>query len=224
MNKNQFKEWNEKMFEKFFTEKQYFHPNPFIRYTENKRVRLTIKFLNPQSKDKILSVGCGEGYLLNKINEGTLWGIDLSEKAIKRAKEKLKNKNITLMVADALEMPFEEKFFDKIECSEVIEHVIDPLRLIKEVIRVSKDEAIIVFTIPNESLIDKVKRFLTSLGLFSFFLKGIPKKQEWHLHKLNYEKFLSLIDNYLLIKEKRAVPFCWFPIRYIIKCKKVIKP
>lgn len=223
MNKSQFTEWNERMFKKYYTEKQYYHPNSLIRYTENKRVNLALKFLELKEDDKILSVGCGEGYLLNKIDKGEVWGIDLSGEAIKRAKEKLKNKkNMNLLVADASEMPFKEKSFDKVECSEVVEHVLDPRKLIKEITRVSGDQAIIVFTIPNEDLINRIKRALSSLHLFSLLLKDIPKKQEWHLHNLNYKNFLSIINRVLSIEKKQAVPFNWFPVRYVIKCKKII--
>ncbi len=222
MGQEEYKEWNEEMFKKYYTEKQYYHPNPIIRYTENKRVGLTIKFLKPEEGDKILSVGCGEGYLLNKLEQGKIWGVDLSEEAIRRARVKnQEQKNIILSVADALKLPFPNAFFNKAECSETIEHVPEPSKLIDEIIRVTTDEAVIVFTYPNEGLINRIKKILIKVGLFGLILKEIPKIQEWHLHFFDFNKFNSLIKNKLIIEKVKSVPFSWFPVRYIVKCKKI---
>lgn len=94
----------------------------------------------------ILDLGCGDGsltYLIAK-KGGIVTGVDNNELGIEFAKENLKNtKNYEklkydFVVASAYELPFPDKSFDIIACCEVIEHVQDPEKLIREAHRVLK--------------------------------------------------------------------------------------
>lgn len=225
MQESEFKEWNEKMFMRYNNERLYHHPNPLIRYTENKRINLALKMLSPSETDRILDVGCGEGYILNRIKKGILFGLDISDTALSSAKEKLKNKsNIYLLKNNVQNTPFKDNSFDKILCTELLEHVISPENVVSEIARVSKKDAIIVITIPNEGLINKVKKLLVSINLFDVFLKDVPREmnREWHLHFFSLDYLKKVISGKLAIVEIQVTPFKSFPLRYIIKCRKLL--
>lgn len=148
-----FEEWNEVHAIKHDLDKFYNHPNPIFRYIENKRIKKLIQLAEIKPSDKVLEVGCGAGHILERIPEGKLYGIDISEIQIKRAKERLGDK-VELKKSAGEVIPYEDKFFDKLLCSEVIEHVLEPVPLLKEMKRVLKDNGLLSLSIPNENLIN----------------------------------------------------------------------
>jgi 2-polyprenyl-3-methyl-5-hydroxy-6-metoxy-1,4-benzoquinol methylase len=88
--------------------------------------------------NKLLDVGCGEGTFMD-LAQGKfdhVFGIDLSLKALKKARSKdfrviknnLNNEGIS----------FQNDTFDTVTCLDVIEHVFDPVRLLFEINRVLK--------------------------------------------------------------------------------------
>lgn len=208
------------MFRTYHNDRLYFHPNPLIRYGERKRISLIINALNPFPDDTILSVGCGEGYLARQITKAKVVGIDLSEEAIRRAKVKNAGSKHVFLTADAHALPFETNTFSKAECSEVLEHLFDPRLALNELLRVTKADAALVFSIPNEPLIEKIKTLTWSLRLEKLLLPEVPRHQEWHLHDLNLAEFRKLVEPVLTITQVSAIPFSWLPARYCIVCKK----
>ena len=170
-----FEKWNEEHATKHDLDKFYNHPNPLFRYIENKRIKKLIELAEIKAADKVLEVGCGAGHILERIPEGKLYGIDISEIQIKRAKERLGDK-AELKKSPGEQIPFEDKFFDKMLCSEVIEHVLDPVPLLKEMKRVLKDDGVLSLSIPNENLINSTKKLLKTFGLTRIIA---PKKSGW---------------------------------------------
>lgn len=82
--------------------------------SEKKFTDTGIQMLNVQSNESVLEIGCGTGYALNKFaDEGAkVTAIDLSEKMLKVARGKIKNKNVGLCQADGFFIPFANQQFD----------------------------------------------------------------------------------------------------------------
>lgn len=101
-----------------------------------------IEFLK-NKKGKILDLGSGAGrHLVKTKNKSTLYLVDFSEKMIKLAKKRAKQKKIKaeFFVADATKLPFEDNFFDSAIAIAVF-HCIpkkDQKKAIKELYRVLK--------------------------------------------------------------------------------------
>lgn len=122
----------------------------------------TIDFdrLQLRSGDRILDVGCGEGRhtigaYLNADVEAI--GVDLSEKDLQTAKERFadfeeKNnsrKSLLFQKADALALPFADNSFDKVICSEVLEHIPDYQGVLAEINRVLKPDGLLAVSVPR---------------------------------------------------------------------------
>lgn len=207
MTSAKFEKWNDKMAFKYNPEKYYSHRNPFVRYLYVKRVRVIMDMLPIEKGDNILDVGCGSGYLLSKIKKGNLTGLDLSENLLSISRKRLKHREIRLIKGDTQNMSmFKENEFNHIICTEVLEHVPNPKKVVAEISRIAKPDAIIILTIPNEKVIDQGKDFLSKTRLFDLFLNEIPVKNEWHLHHFSLSLFKSLIRKKLRIIEIRAIP------------------
>lgn len=108
----------------------------------------TINLSSKTTPQKILDIGCGEGYYLNELHqsfeknlEHHMCGIDISKSAVQlAAKRKMGSK---LAVANAYNLPFFDKTFD------TIFSIFSPMSSI-EVIRVLSDNGKIIIVGPAE--------------------------------------------------------------------------
>ena len=99
---------------------------------------------------KVLDIACGTGYgsaLLSLHNK--VMGVDISEEAIKEAKENFEIPNFKVGNAEKLE--FDNESFDAVVSFETIEHLDKPQEFIKEVRRVLKKDGMFYGSIPKES-------------------------------------------------------------------------
>lgn len=99
-----------------------------------------------QKHPRILDVGCGDGvmiYDLQKMHilEGkcSVVGVDISQKNINVAKKRIKGSQF--YVADASNLPFTDNSFDFVYSWMVIEHLLYPVDMVKEIARVMKKDA-----------------------------------------------------------------------------------
>ncbi len=120
------------------------------RYPNEELVRFIgkKKFSIPKEKRReinILEIGCGQGanlWFLAK--EGfTVYGIDISESAIKKAEEHLigeYNVKANLETADARKLPYENDFFDIVIDVSTIQHIPfqDHIKSYKDIFRILK--------------------------------------------------------------------------------------
>lgn len=218
---NNFEEWNESMVKKYNIEDYYQKSNFLIRFVEQRRLSLIKSMIDAQSDDDILDIGCGAGHVIEKFPSGRITGVDISESMLNLAKKRLKEKKVKLIKGNVEKLPFSGEKFDKIICTEVLEHIVKPQKAIDEIVRVSKENSVIVITIPNERIIIALKKLLKKLGIYKLFIKHVDVMNEWHLHEFDFQLLEKLIENKLRIIEKKAVPFSILPLRYIVKCRKI---
>ncbi len=114
----------------------------------------------PSSFSNVIDIGCGEGYLLCRINnlmnnrkymnkepqKEILFGLDLTEGRVKTTRKNLDS--ALLLRGEILHLPFQDNAFDVVICSELLEHIEDYKKAIDELIRITKNKLII--TVPNE--------------------------------------------------------------------------
>jgi SAM-dependent methyltransferase len=133
--------------------------------------------------DKVLDLGCGNGRYFNYFGQkmAVYFGVDVSENLIKIAKEIYPGANF--QVADALNLPFFDNFFDKIAAIAVLHHMPSEetrIRFLEEARRVLKHGGILFLTVWN---FREFKEFF--LLLKSIVLKILK------LTKLDYGDFLE---------------------------------
>lgn len=122
-----------------------------------RRVGTAIGHMNIRDDDCVLDLGIGTGQsLLFYPRKGRVIGIDLSDGMLREARKKVREhdlQHVTLVQANALELPFPDDCFDHVFISHVISVVSDPVQLVKEAQRVAKPDARIIvlnhFQSPN---------------------------------------------------------------------------
>lgn len=102
---------------------------------------------------RLIDVGCGDGAL-----SGVAWrklraevtGIDPSEAAIRHAREQFSERgmNGNFMVGSAYATGVPDESFDAAVCADVIEHVGEPERLLREIHRILRPGGVLVLTTP----------------------------------------------------------------------------
>ncbi len=97
----------------------------------------------------VLDIGCGDGvvgdFLQKKVGVQVI-GIDISEQAVKKARDK----GIDAKVYNIEQrFPFADNTFDKVFWGDNIEHLFNPKQTIKEIKRVLKKEGKLILSCPN---------------------------------------------------------------------------
>lgn len=98
----------------------------------------------------VLEVGCGEGvvlaYLAPRVPGARFEGLELDEAALGRARARCPD--VALVRGDACALPFGDRSFDLVVCLEVLEHLPDPGRALREARRVSRGGCLL--SVPHE--------------------------------------------------------------------------
>ena len=84
----------------------------------------------------LLDVGCGRGAYRKYLDCERYIGLDINIQ------------NCPSIVASAMVLPFRDNIFDSVLCTEVLEHLNEPERCLKEIYRVLKPEGVGLITIP----------------------------------------------------------------------------
>ena len=225
--------WNEEMAHRYDPEAYHLRSNLLIRWIEQRRVKTILHFLEAQPEDRVLEVGCGAGNVLEQIPSKRLHGIDLSPYLLKKSKKRLAQLPTRLLQTNAGQLAFADGQFAKLVCTEVLEHVPDPRRVVQEMARVAAPEAVLVISVPNEGWIDRVKNVILGLRLGRWLLRGdktdgyhSPDQMTdaWHLHRFDKALLEDVSQGILSIQKIKAIPFYFLPLRYVARCYLSSKP
>ena len=163
--------------------------------------------------DKILDLGCGNGrfFELLKDKDVNYIGVDFSEKLIEIAKEKYPK--VKFQVADALDLPFPNNYFDRIYSIAVLHHIPSRefrLQFLKEARRVLKPNGLLILTVWKPKSKKNWSLFLkyTTLKLIGKLerrdvFQSWGKKMERYFHLFSEEELVDLAKEvkFKIIKE-----------------------
>lgn len=134
------------------------------RYWHKRRFEEVGKLIEPV-KGKVLDVGSADGVfskvILDKTKAKQVTGIDILKSSVDWANEHWRrNRRMKFGVGDAHKLDFKSGEFDALFCLEVIEHVHNPEKALKEFKRVLKKGGYGVFLVPSDSLLFRIVWFL----------------------------------------------------------------
>lgn len=122
------------------------HPSYLWRFGQERRLSLVQRHVPLEGK-RVLDVGCGVGMYLQAIRASSQWvyGVEIDGERAVRAHQLLSH----IVVAPAEQLPFAQGSFDVVLLHEVIEHVEDDQRAIREAYRVLTFGGQMIIFAPN---------------------------------------------------------------------------
>ncbi|MBV5220705.1 class I SAM-dependent methyltransferase [Staphylococcus hominis] len=191
--------------------------------------------------DKVLEAGCGDGAILFKLIEKYKiegHGIDISENAKSIATEYMIKTGIKFkyVIGDVQKLPYPQNTFDTVISLGVIEHFLNPDKVMNEMYRVLKTNGHLILMTPNKysfGILDKKIKILLKVWKFGYQteysvnnLEEIANKYGFKVVSRNTElrktfkndsisfKLISSIDQILNVFNKN---FGFYSYIYLIK-------
>jgi SAM-dependent methyltransferase len=144
------------------------------------------EYLLPLVKGKsVLDLGCGEGYGVDLLATcaAEAVGVDLAPEALYHARRTYLRANLRFLYMDINELELEDDSYDVVCSLQVIEHLHDTRRFMREILRVLKPDGICVLSTPNKSIISPGRE--TPINPF-------------HIREYDYPQFVSFMREYFL--------------------------
>lgn len=183
--------------------KKHTHKNPIQKLLLWNFFRNLLDLIASKKVDSILDVGCGEGFTLNRLKEHgigkRLEGIEYLKDAIELGKKTYPY--IKIKQGDIYKLPYEDNSFDLVLCTEVLEHLDDPQKALKELIRVSNKY--LVVSVPNEPFFMFAQ--LARGKNWSRFGNDIEHVNHWTM--FGFPKFIKKNSKVQILAKR--FPFAW---------------
>lgn len=190
---------------------QIIHASGYVM--SKQRIFTWLYFLNPSIKflskleGRVLDVGCGGGEttrtLARKLPNLKFYGVDILPDAIKVAKSY--PSEISFKVADAEKLPFKDEYFSAVVSFEVLEHVEDPFKMLREVNRILKKGGIFYFTTPLEG--DTHTLYYYANKLFKY---NVHEKMYGHINHFSNKQIHRMLS-----QQGFSIINRWFCAHYI---------
>jgi ubiquinone/menaquinone biosynthesis C-methylase UbiE len=175
---------------------------------------LLFLFEDLKEGEKVLDLGCGNGRWFKIFKEKKIKyiGIDNSEKLIEIAKKNFPEANF--LVADALNLPFPENYFDKVFAIAILHHIPSEsfrIQFLKQVKRVLKPKGKLILTVwklhqLKEKLLILKYTILKIIGKSKLDFKDIfepwGKKLQRYYHCFSKRELKKLVEkvNFKILK------------------------
>lgn len=211
-------------YEQFFSERKYREWSEDER--RNIRRKTIAQYLSRHVSQGayVLDIGCGFGEVLSGIsNSYRLQGMDYSDSNVRIAQELLKDQ-AEVKQGSIYEIPYETASQDVCLCLEVLEHIEDDARAVREIVRVLKPDGILIAAVPPtyywpqyEELIGHFRHYTRRsfedlLHRVGFIVTDyLPNYPNWHLayaRRYCWVRFLSMTLG-LLMGQRDVFRFKW---------------
>lgn len=199
----------------------YYERSPLpVRLIEQKRLSIIRDMVGEERGCRILEIGSGGGHVLAMFRRSQLVANDVSGVFLDTARKNLEGYDAEFVKGEVTKVGFDASSFDRIICTEVLEHVKEPEPILEEIARLLRPGGHAVITVPNDPLILGLKRVvrITPVGWL------LRNRIEWggdkyHLHTWTPRQFRRVLQRVgFRVDEYRAAPFDQLPIRACFRC------
>jgi SAM-dependent methyltransferase len=121
-----------------------------VRRLVERFLRRVASLVEADRPGRILEVGCGEAvvlqYLAERVRSARFVGVELDPAALARGRARCPQ--VPLLQGDVYDLPFARGTYDLVICLEVLEHLAEPARALREIRRVSRAACLV--SVPHE--------------------------------------------------------------------------
>jgi 2-polyprenyl-3-methyl-5-hydroxy-6-metoxy-1,4-benzoquinol methylase len=198
----------------------YYARSPLpIRMIEARRLAIIRELVGDADGKDLAEIGSGGGHVLRMFPRARLTAIDVSTVFLDTARKNLAGYDVRFLKGEVDEMDLPGRSFDRIICTEVLEHTADPEAILGAIARLLRPEGVAVITVPNDPLILRLKDLVrrTPVG----WALGARVKwggDEYHLHRWTPDEFDRLLRKFFRVTHRASAPFDALPIRACFRC------
>lgn len=175
--------------------------NPLQRFLIERFYSALVREVVSRNPTSILDAGCGEGFTLARFRHAgitaRLEGIELNPESL--ALGRSMHADISFVEGSLYDLPYEDQSFDLVVCSEVLEHLDDPEKALREIARVTKRYAVI--SVPHEPFF-MLANFLRGKNITRF---GNDREHIQHWSRSGIARFVSRFFRVRTVRN----PFPW---------------
>lgn len=202
---------------------RYYADSPLpIRLIERRRLAIIRDMVGDAAGLEVCEVGSGGGHVLAMFPQARLTAIDVSQVFLDTARRNLTGYDVRFVKGEVQRLGLPAGSFDRIICTEVLEHTIDPDVILAEIARLLRPDGVAVITVPNDPLIGRLKGLVrhTPVGWV------LRDKIEWggdayHLHRWTPDEFGRVLSRHLHVAERRCAPTSLLPVRACYRCTRL---
>lgn len=200
----------------------YYERSPWIiRQIQARRLSIIRAMVATRPGLQILEIGSGGGHVLRMFREAKLTAVDVSQRYLDTAKKNLAGYDVTFMKGQIEQLGLPAASFDRIICTEVLEHTTNPGEILAEIQRLLVPDGIAVITVPIDPVIDRAKQIvkLTPVGWV------LGDRVQWggdhyHLQKWWPWQFQRLLEDKFVIEKRQIAPLLPVPLHACFACRK----
>jgi SAM-dependent methyltransferase len=199
----------------------YYASSPWlIRWIQERRLQVIRQMVQARPGLRILEIGSGGGHVLRMFPQAKLTAVDVSQLYLDTAKKNLAGYEVEFVKGQIETLDFPSESYDRIICTEVLEHTVDPGQILRAIARLLTPEGHAVITVPVDPLIDRMRQILwwTPIGWL------MRDRIQWgadryHLHKWWPWQFQQLLAPLFRIEERRLIPPWPVPMHACFSCR-----
>ena len=189
-------------------EYNYFYNSVYLEECQDgdsSRTNKWVQFIKPPPANmKILDVGCGPGeHIKAWLENNEVHGVDIVDEYLYRSEKN--GYFVHKCNCEECDLPFDDEYFDIVVCTDLFEHLFNPVCVIDKIVRVTKTGGLLLTSVPNHFHLQQCAAILKGDGLI---LKwgNHQRFDDWnyfHIKFFTSRSFEKFIENAnFKIKEK----------------------
>jgi 2-polyprenyl-3-methyl-5-hydroxy-6-metoxy-1,4-benzoquinol methylase len=197
----------------------YAHAPLPLRLVERRRLAIIRGFMGNVDGLEVAEIGSGGGHVLQMFPQSRLTAIDVSSEYLAIAEKNLAGYDVSFVKGEVDKLDLPAASFDRVICTEVLEHVVDPDAVLAAIARLLRPDGVAAITVPNDPLILRLK----GIARRRPFCWIAGNRFEWggddfHLHRWTPAEFERLLAAHLRVTNRKSAPLGLFPLRACFRC------
>jgi len=132
----------------------FFGPDEFMLQEIRRRYQEFFRLYRPQKSDRILEIGSGGGFALESLSgiKPHYYPLDIPQENLRKIRQK-STFPLFPVCGDGYSLPFQSRSIDLVIMSEVLEHIAEPLPVLREIQQVLIKGGIFIVSVPYKEKI-----------------------------------------------------------------------
>jgi SAM-dependent methyltransferase len=190
-----------------------------IRLIERRRLAVIRAFMGSAEGLDVLEIGSGGGHVLKMFPGSRITAVDVSSVFLDLARRNLEGFDVRFLLGEVQELGLGPQSFDRVICTEVLEHTVEPEVILGEIARLLRPDGIAAITVPDDHVIMGLKRGVRRvMGRRWYERRASWGGDSFHLHQWRSAEFRALLARHLHVTDERLVPSRHVPIRLCYRC------